>query len=140
LSFALDLFCVFCDVEPPQVPLTVQSVGSSAIAIIISLAHPAGVYVCARTILERVKDQIAAIDMEARAAIGEKRRTTLDKAREKAATKLADHPDAKEKRILICGVRSTLLNSRYASHNPSKPTGPNCSHMHSFRRYTAART
>jgi hypothetical protein len=88
------------------VPLTLQSADSAAIAIVISLARPAAAYVCARAILERVKEQIAAIEIEARAAAGEKRRSALEKAREKAASKLADHPDAKEKRILICGVRT----------------------------------
>ena len=89
-----------------QVPLTLQSADSAAIAVFISLARPASAFVTARAILERVKEQIAAVDAEARAAAGDKRRSALEKAREKAASKLADHPDAKEKRILICGVRS----------------------------------
>jgi dynein light intermediate chain 2 len=87
-----------------QVPLTVQSAASSAIAIVMSLARPAGVYSSTRAILERVKETIAAVDIEARAAAGDKRRSALEKAREKVLSKLADHPDAKEKRILVCGV------------------------------------
>jgi hypothetical protein len=70
----------------------------------MSLARPAGVFVGARAILERVKETIAAVDAEARLAAGDKRRSALEKAREKALSKLADHPDAKEKRILVCGV------------------------------------
>lgn len=98
-----------------------QSADSAAIAIVISLARPAAAYVCARAIIERVKEQIAAIEIEARAAAGEKRRSALEKAREKAASKLADHPDAKEKRILICGVRTPGPKSNSASLNEISP-------------------
>ncbi len=94
-------------------PLTPQSADSCAIAIVISLARPESAFVCARAILERVKDQISAIDSEARAAAGEKRRSGLEKAREKAIKKLADHPDAKEKRILVCGVPIVVLCTHF---------------------------
>ena len=49
----------------------------------MSLARPAGVFVGARAILERVKETIAAVDAEARLAAGDKRRSALEKAREK---------------------------------------------------------
>jgi hypothetical protein len=104
------------------VPLTVATADSSAVAIVISLARPASAFVCARTILERVKEHIAAIDVEARAAAGDKRRSALEKAREKAVSKLADHPDAKEKRILVCGVRAPIINPQPCNSTNTAPT------------------
>jgi hypothetical protein len=121
-----------------QVPLTTQSASSSAIAIVVSLARPAGVFAGARAILERVKETIAAIDTEARLAAGDKRRSALEKAREKALSKLADHPDAKEKRILVCGVRlpfplpsnsSFFLFRANSSSNQQIPIVVICTHF-----------
>lgn len=116
-----------------------QTADSASIAIVISLARPEGAFVCARAILERVKEQISAIDAEARAAAGDKRRSALEKAREKAASKLADHPDAKEKRILICGVSVSFARDR----RPPLPsllraTGAYRGDLHALRRRAAA--
>jgi hypothetical protein len=125
-----------------QVPLTVQSAASSAIAIVTSLARPAGVFASTRAILERVKEMISAIDAEARMAAGDKRRSPLEKAREKVLSKLADHPDAKEKRILVCGVcvppfLSNPNASRFRALNSCNTTASNRRHMHALRHRAA---
>ncbi len=71
--------------------------------------------------------------MEARAAAGDKRRSALEKAREKAVSRLADHPDAKEKRILVCGVRTPTISPKtpqLLQHSTDKAIADFLHHAH----------